>query len=37
IGPVLLDAFPFAGKRCERLTEAVLARISPRPPEPDGK
>ncbi|MDK1493491.1 RNA polymerase sigma factor [Sinorhizobium sp. 7-81] len=28
IGPVLMDAFPFAGKRCERLTEAVLARIS---------
>ncbi|TIT18882.1 MAG: sigma-70 family RNA polymerase sigma factor, partial [Mesorhizobium sp.] len=23
IGPVLLDAFPFAGRRCERLTEAV--------------
>ncbi|MDK1385437.1 RNA polymerase sigma factor [Sinorhizobium sp. 8-89] len=32
IGPVLMDAFPFAGKRCERLTEAVLARISR--PEP---
>ncbi|OAP36805.1 RNA polymerase subunit sigma [Sinorhizobium glycinis] len=31
IGPVLLDAFPFAGKRCERLTEAVLARISREP------
>lgn len=28
IGPVLVDAFPFAGKRCERLTEAVLARLS---------
>jgi len=27
IGPVLLDAFPFAGRRCERLTEAVLARL----------
>jgi RNA polymerase sigma-70 factor (ECF subfamily) len=27
IGPVLMDAFPFAGKRCERMTEAVLARI----------
>jgi len=28
IGPVLLDAFPFAGKRCERLTAAVLARLT---------
>ncbi|CCD97530.1 RNA polymerase sigma factor [Bradyrhizobium sp. STM 3809] len=27
IGPVLLDAFPFAGRRCERLTDAVLARL----------
>ena len=27
IGPVLLDAFPFAGKRCERLTVAVLRRL----------
>ncbi|MCV3210231.1 RNA polymerase sigma factor [Mesorhizobium sp. YC-39] len=27
IGPVLLDAFPFAGRRCERLTEAVLKRL----------
>ena len=27
IGPVLLDAFPFAGKRCERLTVAVLKRF----------
>ncbi|ASY73089.1 RNA polymerase sigma factor [Sinorhizobium fredii USDA 205] len=36
IGPVLLDAFPFAGKRCERLTEAVLARISRDPRDPDG-
>ncbi len=33
IGPVLLDAFPFAGKRCEHLTEAVLARISRQSPE----
>jgi len=24
IGPVILDAFPFAGPRCERLTDAVL-------------
>ncbi|TIT72484.1 MAG: RNA polymerase sigma factor, partial [Mesorhizobium sp.] len=24
IGPVLLDAFPFAGRRCERLTQAVM-------------
>ena len=27
IGPVLMDAFPFAGRRCERLTEGVLARL----------
>ena len=27
IGPVLLDAFPFAGKRCQRLTAAVLRQL----------
>jgi len=27
IGPVLMDAFPFAGKRCERVTQAVLRRL----------
>jgi hypothetical protein len=27
IGAVLEDAFPFEGRRCERLTEAVLARL----------
>jgi RNA polymerase sigma-70 factor (ECF subfamily) len=27
IGPVVLEAFPFAGRRCERLTEAVLKRL----------
>jgi len=27
VGPVMLDAFPFAGQRCERLTEAVLKRL----------
>jgi RNA polymerase sigma-70 factor (ECF subfamily) len=27
IGPVLIDAFPFAGTRCDRLTEAVMARL----------
>ncbi|RWM06555.1 MAG: RNA polymerase sigma factor [Mesorhizobium sp.] len=27
IGPVLLDAFPFAGRRCERLTQAVMRRV----------
>lgn len=27
IGPVLLDAFPFAGWRCERLTDAVMRRL----------
>ena len=37
IGPVLLDAFPFAGKRCERLTEAVLARVSRELPDGDSK
>jgi RNA polymerase sigma-70 factor (ECF subfamily) len=24
IGPILTDAFPFAGQRCERLTETVM-------------
>ena len=27
IGPVMLEAFPFAGRRCERLTDAVLKRL----------
>lgn len=27
IGPVMMDAFPFAGQRCERLTVAVLKRL----------
>ncbi|MCK1390663.1 RNA polymerase sigma factor [Bradyrhizobium sp. 1] len=27
IGPVVMDAFPFAGERCERLTETVLKRL----------
>ncbi len=27
IGPVLMDAFPFAGWRCERLTSGVLKRL----------
>jgi RNA polymerase sigma-70 factor (ECF subfamily) len=27
IGPVLMDAFPFAGRRCERMTECVMARL----------
>ncbi|WP_246666773.1 RNA polymerase sigma factor [Bradyrhizobium guangdongense] len=27
IGPVVMNAFPFAGVRCERLTEAVLKRL----------
>ncbi|MBR0703472.1 RNA polymerase sigma factor [Bradyrhizobium diazoefficiens] len=27
IGPVVLDAFPFAGQRCEHLTETVLRRL----------
>jgi RNA polymerase sigma-70 factor (ECF subfamily) len=27
IGPVVMEAFPFAGKRCERLTDTVLKRL----------
>ena len=27
IGPVMIEAFPFAGRRCERLTDAVLRRL----------
>jgi RNA polymerase sigma-70 factor, ECF subfamily len=27
IGPVAMEAFPFAGRRCDRLTEAVLKRL----------
>jgi RNA polymerase sigma-70 factor (ECF subfamily) len=27
VGPVLGDAFPFEGRRCEQLTDAVLARL----------
>jgi RNA polymerase sigma-70 factor (ECF subfamily) len=27
IGPVLLGAFPFAGRRCDRLTAAVMRRL----------
>jgi RNA polymerase sigma-70 factor (ECF subfamily) len=27
IGPVVMEAFPFAGRRCERLTEAVVKRL----------
>jgi len=27
IGPILLDAFPFAGRRCDRMTETVLSRL----------
>jgi RNA polymerase sigma-70 factor (ECF subfamily) len=29
IGPVLTGAFPFAGLRCEQMTEKVLARLRP--------
>ena len=28
IGPVLRDTFAFAGRRCDKLTEAVLSRLS---------
>jgi RNA polymerase sigma-70 factor, ECF subfamily len=27
IGPVLMDAFPFAGRRCERMTDVVMRRL----------
>jgi RNA polymerase sigma-70 factor (ECF subfamily) len=27
IGPIMLDAFPFAGRRCERLANAVMKRL----------
>jgi RNA polymerase sigma-70 factor (ECF subfamily) len=27
IGPVLMDAFPFAGRRCERMTKTVMTRL----------
>ena len=27
IGPIMMDAFPFAGRRCERLTAGVLERL----------
>jgi RNA polymerase sigma-70 factor (ECF subfamily) len=27
IGPLMMDAFPFAGRRCERLTEYVMERL----------
>ena len=27
IGPVLMDAFPFAGRRCERMTNSVMQRL----------
>jgi RNA polymerase sigma-70 factor (ECF subfamily) len=28
VGPIVGDAFPFAGRRCERLTQAVLSRLN---------
>jgi RNA polymerase sigma-70 factor, ECF subfamily len=28
VGPTMADAFPFAGRRCERLTHAVLDRLN---------
>jgi RNA polymerase sigma-70 factor (ECF subfamily) len=27
IGPLVMDAFPFAGRRCARLTETVMTRL----------
>lgn len=32
IGPLLLDAFPFAGERCSRLTQAVIEKLGFREP-----
>lgn len=34
IGPVLLDAFPFGGRRCERMTETVLQILQSEQREP---
>ena len=31
IGPVVMEAFPFAGQRCERLTGAVIKRLGRAP------
>jgi RNA polymerase sigma-70 factor (ECF subfamily) len=28
VGPAMADSFPFAGRRCQRLTQAVLARLN---------
>jgi RNA polymerase sigma-70 factor (ECF subfamily) len=28
LGPALTDAFPFAGRRCERMTNEVLERLA---------
>jgi RNA polymerase sigma-70 factor (ECF subfamily) len=28
VGPVLTDTFPFAGRRCERITNEVLKRLA---------
>jgi RNA polymerase sigma-70 factor (ECF subfamily) len=30
IGPIAVDAFPFAGWQCEQLAERVMARLFPR-------
>lgn len=27
VGPILMDAFPFAGRRCDRLTRSVMQRL----------
>ena len=27
VGPMLTDVFPFAGARCERMADAVIARL----------
>jgi RNA polymerase sigma-70 factor (ECF subfamily) len=35
VGSVLEDAFPFAGRRCARMTETVLARLGLAPPDGD--
>jgi RNA polymerase sigma-70 factor (ECF subfamily) len=27
VGPLFTDVFPFAGKRCERMADAVVVRL----------
>ena len=36
LAPVLTDVFPFAGRRCQRITDEVLNRLQLLPPPPAG-